>query len=189
MYEGLQRSSSLFVTFTISRFEQVKTMHIILLVCSLMVGIGYIWKLYWPYVSKLRAESKAMAGILSQLPAEVDIEGHIKTHVLGIKKDANNTTSMRAGDPAAGAGAMGPGAMPMHMPVGLLPPPVGNVIPGGYGAGGPPGMAYGGGYGGAGGGAGYPGPYGNQGGYGGQRGGYGRDAGGNDSRGRGSDDE
>lgn len=36
---------------------------------------------------KLHAESKALAGMMSLLPAEVNIEEHIKVIVLGFSKD------------------------------------------------------------------------------------------------------
>lgn len=40
-----------------------------------------------PYVRKLHTESKALAGMMSLLPAEVNIEEHIKVVVLGFSKD------------------------------------------------------------------------------------------------------
>lgn len=36
---------------------------------------------------KLHTESKALAGLMSLLPAEVNIEEHIKVLVLGFSKD------------------------------------------------------------------------------------------------------
>jgi hypothetical protein len=38
-------------------------------------------------VRKLHAESKALVGMMSLLPAEVNIEEHIKVIVLGFSKD------------------------------------------------------------------------------------------------------
>ena len=90
MYDGLQKAAGLFVSYTISRFEEVKMLHIILLVCTLVLVIFFVTKLFRPYVVKLHSESKSMAGMMSQLPAEVDIEGHVKLHVLGIKRDVSS---------------------------------------------------------------------------------------------------
>lgn len=157
MYDGLRTASTLFVASTISRFEEVKQMHIILLACTIVFGLLFVWKLFTPYVSKLIIEARHMAGVMSQLPVEVDIEGHIKAYILGIKRDPNNNMSMRAGqpgaDPAAAAGVLpAAGALPGlnsgPMQMGNLLPPPGNfgrglggygngygaVVPAGYGA-------------------------------------------------------
>lgn len=104
MYDGLKTAAELFVNYTISRFEQVKQLHIILLVVTLVLVLLFVWKMFRPYVQKLHAESKTMAGMMSQLPAEVDIEGHVKTHVLGLRRDdANRGSSLRMGSMDAGA--------------------------------------------------------------------------------------
>lgn len=87
MYDGLQTAAQLFSAYTISKFEEVKQLHIILLVCTLVLCACFMWKIFRPYVLKLHAESKVLAGIMSQLPADIDIEDHIKQHVLGIRKE------------------------------------------------------------------------------------------------------
>jgi hypothetical protein len=49
----------------------VKQLHIILLAVTLALIIGFVWKMWAPYVRKLHVESKALAGMMSLLPAEV----------------------------------------------------------------------------------------------------------------------
>lgn len=129
MYDGLTTSAGMFVEYTIARFEEVKQLHIILLVVSLVLIIGFVWKMFRPYVRKLHTESKALAGMMSLLPAEVDIESHVKTIVLGLSKD-RNSNSMRSASMPGGA-YMGPGAVGQMR---LLPGPGGNgSMPGGVG--------------------------------------------------------
>jgi hypothetical protein len=89
-----------------------------------------------PYVRKLHAESKALAGMMSLLPAEVDIESHVKTIVLGLSKDRNSNSmrsaSMQMEQPGMGgqrgSGFGGPGGGPMR----LLPGPGGQPGGGGW---------------------------------------------------------
>jgi hypothetical protein len=68
--------------YTIQRFEAVKTLHIILLVASLATIAGFVVLLFRPYVRLLHEESKDIAGLLSQLPAEVAIEDIARTVVI-----------------------------------------------------------------------------------------------------------
>lgn len=159
----LQTAAGLFVDFTISRFEEVKQLHIILLVCTLVAVLLFVTKVFRPHVARLHAESKAMAGMMSQLPAEVDIEGHVKQHVLGLRRDGGASLRMGSMGEPGGAGnssmigGMGLGGMEAgrrSMPGMLLPPPPGGKMGGGvlalaghYGGGGRgsgPGMAMGG---------------------------------------------
>ena len=64
----------------------MKQLHIILLVISLFALVMFFILLYRPYIKVLRRDTKAVVNMLSQLPAEVDVEGHVKTIVLGIVK-------------------------------------------------------------------------------------------------------
>jgi hypothetical protein len=65
------------------RLEQVKQLHIILLAASLCCMLMYMLALYRPYLAQLRHDDKAIVGLLSQLPAEVDVEGHVRAVMLG----------------------------------------------------------------------------------------------------------
>lgn len=82
MVEGLYKAVDLFEVYTIKRFESVKTLHIILLVISLAIIALFVVFLFRPYVKLLHEESKDIAGLLSQLPAEVAIEDLAKTVVI-----------------------------------------------------------------------------------------------------------
>jgi hypothetical protein len=64
----------------------VKQLHIILLVITLVALVLFVVVLYRPYIRSLRRDTKACCNMLSQLPAEVDVEGHVKSIVLGITK-------------------------------------------------------------------------------------------------------
>ena len=86
----------------------MKQLHAILLVLSLVCLVMFVVLLYRPYSRQLHHDSKAVAGLLSQLPAEVDVEGHVKTVVLGI-----NSTSAKQGSMA------GQSSVAMSMPGGF----------------------------------------------------------------------
>lgn len=89
-------------------------LHIILLVISLVCMVLFLVLLYRPYTKLLHQDSKAVAGMLSQLPAEVDVEGHVKAIVLGAGKPAPT---------AAGQLTMGMGAQSlpgMSMSAGMM---------------------------------------------------------------------
>jgi hypothetical protein len=46
MYDGLTTSAGMFVEYTIARFEEVKQLHIILLVISLVLILGFVLKMF-----------------------------------------------------------------------------------------------------------------------------------------------
>lgn len=197
MYDGLTDAANMFVDYTIARFEEVKQLHIILLVVSLVCIIGFVVKVFRPYVRKLHTESKALAGMMSLLPAEVDIESHVKTVVLGLSKDRVGNSMRSASmtglnDQPGGGGGMqpwggsggggfgrGPGGSGGGGPPGMMrlmpAPPSGG---GGGAGGGAVGSWYGARGGGGGGGGGPGGEYGGGGGGGGWGGGNPRGGGG-----------
>jgi hypothetical protein len=102
----------------------------------------FVMALYWPYARRLHRDSRAVAGLLSQLPAEVDVESHVKTVVLGMTR-TNGAASLPAGTAAPGGGpssmppgAFGPGAPGAGSAL-MLPPPAGAAGYGWQGAGPP----------------------------------------------------
>ena len=68
--------------------------------------LAFVMLLLRPYTARLHAESKAIAGMLSQLPAEVDVEGHVKAIVLNLPR-RDGGVSMRAGMASLSAGPGG----------------------------------------------------------------------------------
>lgn len=76
------------------RLDGVKQLHIILLAVTLVLGVLFLALLYRPYIKALKRDSRAVVNLLSQLPAEVDVEGIVKTAILGA-----------AANPAGAAGA------------------------------------------------------------------------------------
>eukprot|EP00775_Hariotina_reticulata_P001355 gene1355-1696_t len=109
LYDGLNEATTLFVDYTISKFVAVKQLHIIMLVITLVAGLLFVFKLFQPHVRSLRTQSKSIAGIMSLLPPEFEIESVIKTQVLGVRHDNGSlhapTTSALNGT------AMPPGSM------------------------------------------------------------------------------
>ena len=50
LYEGLQQSAQLYVDFTIAKYDQIKMLHIILLVITIVIVFGYILFMLLPYL-------------------------------------------------------------------------------------------------------------------------------------------
>lgn len=97
----------------------MKELHVILLVISLVLMVAFVLLLYRPYIKRLKRDSKMVAGMLSQLPAEVDVEGQVKQVVLGMVKgdggrSANNSFLL--------------GGAPGLMPPPGMPPGGGNMF-------------------------------------------------------------
>jgi hypothetical protein len=100
---------------SVCRLEGVKQLHIILLVISLFALVMFFILLYRPYIKVLRRDTKAVVNMLSQLPAEVDVEGHVKTIVLGIVKTEGGRSMQNL--------SQGPGTSNMQMQqYGMGPP-------------------------------------------------------------------
>lgn len=95
MYDGLNAASSLFVDYTISRLDEVKQLHAILLVIVLVVYTAYVVFLFRPYARSLIQDSRSIAGMLSQLPADVDVEGHVRSVILNSTdhRSSNNNSN------------------------------------------------------------------------------------------------
>jgi hypothetical protein len=87
------------------RLDVARQLHIGLLCMCLACIAIFLLALYRPYILLLRRDSKAVAGLLSQLPSEVDVEGHVKSMVLGVT-GANNTGGQSTTSSAAGAQSM-----------------------------------------------------------------------------------
>lgn len=81
LYEGLQTNSQLFVQYSISRMDSIRMLHTILLVATVLLLAAYALLLLRPYKSVVAAEARRLAGLLSHVPAELDVQGHVK-HVL-----------------------------------------------------------------------------------------------------------
>jgi hypothetical protein len=144
----------------VRRLDGVKQLHIILLVITLVSMILFILMLYRPYIKVLRRDTKAVVNMLSQLPAEVDVEGHVKTIVLGIVKTEGGmsmqgllqgpgTSNMQMqqygmGPPGMmGGGGMRGGPPQWGMGPGVAAPTQGGWFDRGPGNTGPPGPMYG----------------------------------------------
>lgn len=99
------------------RLDSVKELHIILLVISLCCMALFVLLMYRPYIKALRRDTKAVVNMLSQLPAEVDVEGQVKAIVLGITKtEGQGSKSMELL-------ALPPGGPNTHLqPYGMGPP-------------------------------------------------------------------
>jgi len=109
--DGLFTATELFLSYLISRFEAVTQLHVAVLVVTVVAVAWQMIGLFRPYIRKLHADSKAIAGLLSLLPPEVDVESIVKIQILGMRKDGGGG-SMRMGMQSMADSASGGALMP-----------------------------------------------------------------------------
>ncbi|GLI70439.1 hypothetical protein VaNZ11_015349 [Volvox africanus] len=78
LYEGLQQAAQLFVDYSISRYNEVTTLHTILLIATILLFAVYVVFVLWPHLAKLKADAARQSALLSHVPVEVDAVGHVK---------------------------------------------------------------------------------------------------------------
>ncbi|GFR51586.1 hypothetical protein Agub_g14007 [Astrephomene gubernaculifera] len=78
LYEGLQSSAQLFMDYMLSRYNLIKTMHSILLIVSILLVLSYALLILRPYRAAVEREAERLAGLLSHVPAEMDVVSHVR---------------------------------------------------------------------------------------------------------------
>ncbi|GLC38781.1 hypothetical protein PLESTM_000775200 [Pleodorina starrii] len=89
LYEGLQQTAQLFVDYSINHFNQVISMHTILLVISIGLVLAYFFFLLWPHLARTVRDATRQSALLSLVPPETDVRAHVRTvfkRALGRKK-------------------------------------------------------------------------------------------------------
>ncbi len=70
-------------------YTQVLTLHVVALVVCVTLGVMFLLFIMRPHFSRVTAESKRVAELLSNLPPEVDVEGLVmnalKTQPAGVE--------------------------------------------------------------------------------------------------------
>eukprot|EP00879_Flechtneria_rotunda_P022137 GHRR01023358.1.p1 GENE.GHRR01023358.1~~GHRR01023358.1.p1 ORF type:complete len:763 (+),score=195.35 GHRR01023358.1:255-2291(+) len=82
MYEGLLTAGALFTDTTLRALDLVQKLHAILLAITIGTLVLLLIALLLPFKRQLVTESRRLAGLLSQLPQEADVMGHVKALVL-----------------------------------------------------------------------------------------------------------
>jgi Zn-dependent protease with chaperone function len=75
---SLQTAATLFAEHTISKYGEVKSLHIILLCVTLGLVGGYVLLLLRPLQRQVEADAGRVAGLLSHVPPEVDVEAVVR---------------------------------------------------------------------------------------------------------------
>eukprot|EP00198_Chlamydomonas_reinhardtii_P011685 XP_001701022.1 predicted protein [Chlamydomonas reinhardtii] len=105
LYEGLQQAAELFVKYSEGRYNDVATLHAILLVVCIVLVVGYLLLVLWPHLGRVKSYAERQAGLLSHVPPEVDVRGHVR-HVL---RRAMATIGWRPSRLVGGRGGTGGG--------------------------------------------------------------------------------
>ncbi|KAG2429714.1 hypothetical protein HYH02_013971 [Chlamydomonas schloesseri] len=78
LYEGLQSSAQLYVDYSIDRYNSIKLLHTILLIITILLLLAYAAFILRPYAAGTEREANTLAGLLSHVPAELDISAHCR---------------------------------------------------------------------------------------------------------------
>ncbi len=78
LYGGLQQAAEDFVAYSHKKFGLVSLLQIILLICLSGMVVLYYYLLTRPYLKVHNEERKKVAGLLSHVPNEVDINAHTR---------------------------------------------------------------------------------------------------------------
>ncbi|PNW76743.1 hypothetical protein CHLRE_11g469500v5 [Chlamydomonas reinhardtii] len=81
LYEGLQQSAELFVSFSINRYNRVTQIHTWLLVGTVVLFVAFVVLVLWPHLAKLKADAARQSALLSHVPPEVDTAAHVRATV------------------------------------------------------------------------------------------------------------
>ncbi|GBF95600.1 hypothetical protein Rsub_08582 [Raphidocelis subcapitata] len=147
MAQGLRIATDEFERAMIGAFAGCKDLHVAMLAVTLALFAVRAAFIVRPYCKRLQEESLDIAGMLSQLPAEVAAEEHVKTVVLGLppRSEGGGVISGGSGgglEPRSGGGGA-PGGAQFGSAPGFFARPPGAAV-GGNGWG-PAGGANGGG--------------------------------------------
>lgn len=83
MYDGTYAAADLITANTLAAYAQIKTLHTILLILTLVMGVLYVVLILRPFIRKVRLQTNKVASMLSHLPPEVNIETVIRTALQG----------------------------------------------------------------------------------------------------------
>eukprot|EP00775_Hariotina_reticulata_P013181 gene13181-13312_t len=86
LYEGLTTAGNVFVEATLDALQQLEQVHDFLLAGTIVVLLVQICAMLIPFRRQLLRESFQLAGLLSMLPQEVDVEVQVKALVLDVAK-------------------------------------------------------------------------------------------------------
>ncbi|KAG2482499.1 hypothetical protein HYH03_018574 [Edaphochlamys debaryana] len=78
LYEGLQQATELFLTYMISRYEQVTQLHTILLIVACVFTVAYFALLLYPQLGKAKRDATWQGSLLSLAPPEFDVRAHVR---------------------------------------------------------------------------------------------------------------
>uniref|UniRef100_A0A383VIJ6 Uncharacterized protein n=1 Tax=Tetradesmus obliquus TaxID=3088 RepID=A0A383VIJ6_TETOB len=78
LYEATQALAYGITRDTIAAYDEMKTLNVALLVLTIVLPVGYLLFVFRPMLALVRQHTGKVAGLLSQLPPEVDVESKLK---------------------------------------------------------------------------------------------------------------
>ncbi len=80
---SLQTAAALFAEHTIQKYQEVKQLHIILLALTLALVGFYVMALLRPLERRVNSDAGRLAGLLANVPPEVDVESTVRNIMHG----------------------------------------------------------------------------------------------------------
>ncbi len=103
LYDGIQTTSEVFVTYSTQKFKTVQTVQLVLMIVCIILATLYIYLILRPYLALQKIEVLKVAGLVSHVSQEVDVNGHAKRMMrkVGNPKPESNKVQPTAADAAA----------------------------------------------------------------------------------------
>ena len=93
LYDGLQTSSSYFVSYTQGRYSEAELLQLILLIVAVVLSVAYLIFVLRPYLAMQRGDVERVAGLVSHVPHDVDALQHARRVLRPKQKAAQGSAS------------------------------------------------------------------------------------------------
>lgn len=83
MASALHKVEAMYLADALELLDSTRLMHVLLLVALILFAGAIVVFLFRPFQNRIRQEMFQVADVLSQLPADVDVEGMVLAAVVG----------------------------------------------------------------------------------------------------------
>jgi hypothetical protein len=86
LYDGLQTASDLFVSSSTQVYSTINIIQMVLVIVAFLLGVLYLILVLRSYLILQHHEVEQVAGLLSQVPNELDVPSHVKKVMAEVAK-------------------------------------------------------------------------------------------------------
>ena len=96
-HAGLLQLGKSYYQSVLVAYKGVMQTHIVGLIITIILMVGFSLFILWPFVSACRSEGRRIADLLSQLPPDIDVEGLVRRALAGSQPNTASTTASNTG--------------------------------------------------------------------------------------------